>query len=259
MKITKWNLVYFSPTGSTKKVLKTIARTYNKKVDEYDSTNYKNKEGMLQFTNSDFVIFGVPVYSGRVPETAISRLLHYRGTNTPAAIVVTYGNREYDDALIELKTILETKGFRVIAAAAFVAEHSIVPSIAAGRPLKNDLAIAESFAAKLSKKLNEIHSPNEIPVTVKGNKEYRKYKTIPIHPHTTSACTKCSTCVKLCPVKAISPGDPYKTDKKKCVTCMRCTAVCPKKARKFYPIEAWIAKMTIAGKCKTVKQPEIFI
>jgi uncharacterized Fe-S center protein len=41
-----------------------------------------------------------------------------------------------------------------------------------------------------------------------------------------SKCIKCGTCVKGCPVKAITI-DPLKIDKKKCVACGKCIQVCP--------------------------------
>ena len=47
---------------------------------------------------------------------------------------VCYGNRNYDDALIELGDILTAKGFENIACGAFIAEHSFSRILAAGRP-----------------------------------------------------------------------------------------------------------------------------
>lgn len=37
---------------------------------------------------------------------------------TPAIAVCVYGNRDYDDALIELKDAIEANGFKTVAAAA---------------------------------------------------------------------------------------------------------------------------------------------
>jgi hypothetical protein len=87
----------------------------------------------------------VPVYGGRVPEVALERLRALKGNGGPAIAVVVYGNRAYEDALLELHTELTANGYKVIAAAAFIAEHSIVRSISG----KND-----SKATKLRKAFN---------------------------------------------------------------------------------------------------------
>ncbi len=51
-----------------------------------------------------------------------------------AIAIVLYGNRNYDDALIELKDILELDGFKVVAGAAFIGEHSFSNNLAKNRP-----------------------------------------------------------------------------------------------------------------------------
>ena len=63
----------------------------------------KKKRPVLQFDETDFVLFGIPVYSGRVPETFLSYFETLKGNNTPAALIATYGCRAYEDALLELK------------------------------------------------------------------------------------------------------------------------------------------------------------
>lgn len=259
MKINQLNLVYFSPTGTTKKVLKTISSKFEIKSISYDLTNYKSKDTVLQFKELDFVILAVPVYSGRVPKTALDRLQHVKGNNTPAALVVTYGNRDYDDALLELKTLAEAKGFKVIGAAAFVSEHSMARSIGKGRPNKEDNRIISSFGLQLNKKLAALSDLESAAITVKGNSQYRKYKSTPVHPHGNENCTGCLTCVKLCPAGAISADSPKKTSGKKCISCMRCIRVCPHNARELHKLENWITKKFITRKCKGIKQPELFL
>ena len=91
--------------------------------------------------------------------------------------VVVYGNREYDDALLETKNALRANGFQVIAAAAFIAEHSIVRTIAAGRPDAEDEALCRQFAAEVEKKLS-----SSATVTVPGNDPYVELKPSRFHP-----------------------------------------------------------------------------
>ena len=71
---------------------------------------------MLQksFSAGELVVLGVPVYGGRIPALAAERMAQLKGQQTPVIILVTYGNRDYEDALLELKTILEQQQFVVV-------------------------------------------------------------------------------------------------------------------------------------------------
>jgi hypothetical protein len=77
------------------------------------------------------VLVGAPVYAGRIPPAAAQRFLTLRGNDTPAIPVVVYGNRHYNDALLELADLLTSAGFVPVAGAAFIGEH---PSPAQRRP-----------------------------------------------------------------------------------------------------------------------------
>ena len=59
----------------------------------------------MDFGPDDLVLFGVPVYGGRIPSPAVQTLRRMQGSRTPAVLVAAYGNREYDDALLELADI----------------------------------------------------------------------------------------------------------------------------------------------------------
>lgn len=74
----------------------------------------------------------------------VSRRLAGSG-NGDAVCVVSYGNRAYEDALSELVGLTRRAGFRVVAAGAFVTEHSLNGRIAAGRPDEADTALMEAF------------------------------------------------------------------------------------------------------------------
>ena len=144
MKMNELKLVYFSPTGTTRKVIMEAARSIDLKSTSHDFSVYKEKKPVLKFAENDFALFGIPVYYGRVPALFTEYLKGITGNGTPAALIATYGCRDYEDALLELKDIVEKNGFKVIAAAAFPAEHSLDPTIGARRPNKADLkTIAE--------------------------------------------------------------------------------------------------------------------
>ena len=56
------------------------------------------------------------------------------GCGARAVLMCVYGNRAYEDTLVELADTAEKAGFHVIAAVAAIAEHSVVRRFAAGRP-----------------------------------------------------------------------------------------------------------------------------
>lgn len=261
MKMNQLNLVYFSPTGTTRKVIMAAAQKIELKSISYDLTVHKEKEPMLNFKSDDFVIFGIPVYGGRVPKTYLEYFSTLKGSDTPAALIATYGCRAYEDALIELKTVVEEKGFKVIGAAAFPVEHSIVRSVGRGRPDKDDLKIISDYGIKLNRKLKSLENLNDINLTVSGNTEYRKYSTVPLVPHVApDYCTECKACAKGCPAGAISIENPKKTDKSKCISCMRCMRVCPKHARYVSKMKMSFAEKKIKKACQgDRKDAEIFL
>lgn len=200
----------------------------------------------------------VPVYGGRVPEPAIERLKKIKGQGGPAVAVVVYGNRAYEDALLELKDTLSQQGFRVVAAAAFIAEHSVIRSIANGRPDAADKMVAADFGRAVLSKLSQGEDAWIIP-DVPGNPEYRERPKMPVTPVTNDACGHCGSCASMCPVEAIPLDDPQTTDASKCILCMRCVEICPQDARALPPpmVEAMTARlMQVAA---APKQPEIYL
>lgn len=259
MDINQSTIIYFSPTGSTRKIVHEIASAGYPNYQEIDLTTPDPSGTSRLYGPHDFLLFGFPVYSGRVPETLRERLKSFRGDHTPVAFIATYGNREYDDALLEMSMLLDQKGFKVVAAAAFVTQHSIVPSIAAGRPDEADMNAVREFGERLVNKVCEITDlPDLSHLSLKGNFPYREYKGIPFKPHATKACIECGICASKCPVHAIPADTPSVTRKNMCISCMRCISVCPKHARCLRGYERFLAKMAIASKCKVRREPEFF-
>ena len=94
----------------------------------------------------------MPVIAGRVPNVLLKFLDTLQGGGALAVPVVLYGNRNFDDALIELRNILQDRGFYAIGAAAFIGEHSFSRILAAGRPDSSDLELSR-IARKLAGKI----------------------------------------------------------------------------------------------------------
>ena len=124
-------LYYFSPTGGTKKAGMLLCEGISWDIEAVDLG--KKKEEPRQ-PKGNLVVAAMPVFGGRLPGVAAEKLRTLDGKGKKAVAVAVYGNRAYEDALLELKDILEECGFEVTAAAALVAQHSMVPEVGAGRP-----------------------------------------------------------------------------------------------------------------------------
>lgn len=260
MKMNELKLVYFSPTGTTRKVIMETARSIDLKSISFDLSVYKEKKPALKFAYNDFALFAIPVYYGRVPALFMEYLENITGDGTPAALIATYGCREYEDALLELKETVEKNGFKIIGAAAFPTEHSIVPSIGARRPNKADLKEAAEYGIELNRRLKKEDTFGHIEVKVPGNSPYRKYGKTAIFPKAdTSLCTLCGACAKVCPAGAIPADSPQKTDHKKCIGCMKCMRICKQKARGVSSLKMNIAEKKLKKACDSNKKVEIFL
>ena len=206
----------------------------------FNLLHFDNEEIKIEYPGT--VIIGVPVYAGRVPALAAERLKYVHGCGQNAVAVCVYGNRAYDDALLELCDIIENQGFSLIAAGAFVAEHCIFPKVATSRPDGMDIEAIRKFAAVCQERIrNGVRLDKD---KVKGNRPYLKPAGVPIHPKTDKErCISCGTCAKECPVEAINPAKPYSTDTSRCITCCRCIHVCLHGARHFsgllYKVAGW--------------------
>lgn len=247
--------VYFSPTGTTKQVVCAMANAaadaMQLPVSHWDITLPKPRREGRQFGESDLVIVGMPVYAGRVPNVILKDLALLQGCDTVAVPVVCYGNRNFDDGLIELRDILETGGFRTVAAAAFVCEHSFSRTLAAGRPDDRDLQKAWTFGWKLGYQAETLCRKQEAegrwpvpPIQVPGTpKPYRGYyqprdrKGVfidirKVKPLTSEQCDGCGICAAVCPMGSIDPDD-VRNFTGICIKCGACIKKCPKGA-KYY-------------------------
>ena len=251
MNTPKWIIAHFSPTGGTKKVADAIAAGFAVPVAQIDLTK---ADSAITLGEHDGLMVVLPVFAGRVPQIALERLSVLKGSGQKAVAVVVYGNREFDDALLETRDALEANGFRVIAGAAFIAEHSMYRSIAAGRPDAQDEALCRRFAADVMAKADDA-----APVQVPGNTPYKELKPSAFHPAANETCTKCGTCAKGCPTGAIPLNDPSLTNNDLCINCMRCVEVCPMNSRALP--DAFLAMVTkmLNENAAGYKKPVVFL
>lgn len=246
----------FSPTGGTQKAADLLTEALGDARIAVDLTDNNADFSALVFTPEDVVVIAVPSYGGRVPGPATERIGAMKGSGARAVLVCVYGNRAYEDTLVELEDTARQAGFRVIAAVAAIAEHSIARRYAAGRPDAADAKQLQAFAGKIREKLSAGDSAEP---RIPGNRPYKKAGGSGMVPKPTKECTNCGLCAKKCPVQAIDPSDPKLTNKDKCISCMRCVSICPQSARKVSSVLLTAADVALKKVCSGRKEGELYI
>ena len=223
--LNRVDLYYFSPTGGTKKTGEILAGEMAGKIEPVNLGDKKE----LRAPDGEAAVFAVPVFGGRIPAVTAEKLQKLEGGGKKAVTIVVYGTRAYEDALLELNDIILGCGFQVIASGAFVAQHSMVPKVGAGRPDEKDAAEIKEFAAKVLEKLEKGETK---AVQVPGNHPYKEWPGMPAAPVSLPECKLCGKCASICPTGAITMGEQeVLADASVCTLCMACVAACPEHAR----------------------------
>ena len=251
MHIQKAHMIYFSPANHTKKYCQQIANMLPWTTEMIDITPFASSL-KANYDDTSLVVIALPSFGGRVPPIVLERLRQVHATHTPCMLAVTFGNRDFDDTLLELKEWVTASGFVVLGACALVCEHSIMPCYGTGRPHAQDLVQVDAFLQSIIRKIAVANQPWQIQV--KGHFPYRETTKSPFLPKTSDQCQACGKCYKECPTHAISQEDPSITNSKLCVSCMRCVTICPYHAKHLPPevLKASIEKM--AAVCSTYKE-----
>ena len=249
MKLGKIWAVYFSGTGTTRRTVERIARgiasRLNLPAESVDFSRPAVRQETLGFGEKDLVVFGTPVYAGRVPNVLLPFLRErIVGGGALAVPVVLFGNRNYDDALIELRNILAADGMHPIAAGAFVGEHSFSRVLGANRPNAEDEALMDEFAARVAALAAGLDATPVKSVAVRGQEPLRPYYTprdragnpiniLKVKPKTDmSRCGGCGLCANLCPMGSIDPTD-VSAVRGICIKCCACVKGWPTGAKFF--------------------------
>lgn len=266
MEMKSAKLVYFSPTGTTGAVVQALAKGINPDtVEMIDITMPAARKQSLQTTEDELLVVGIPVYRGRVPALVTDWLNTIQARKTPAVCIVLYGNRDYENALIELKDILTSRGCIPVAGGAYIGEHSFseadVPT-AQGRPHDDDLKHAEEFGRRVREKLHTIASIDQMSVVdvpgafpYEGSTELLGVDFIAV----AEDCPQCGTCAEVCPVDAIDAQDSRMIDREKCISCCACIKKCPQNARTIKPGRVKDIQKMLNTRCSEPKSPEYFL
>jgi len=252
-KISKVWAVYFTGTGNTKKMVTTVAKAACDKLGceyaEHDFSLPTVRVQEISFADTDLVVFGTPVYAGRVPNVLLPYLTkNIKGNGALAVPVVTYGNRNFDDGLMELRNIMTANGLTAIGGGAFVGEHSFSTTLGAGRPDPADLDMARKLGEAVAGKV--LSGAVEGPVAVEGEDPIRPYYTprdrnanpiniLKVKPKTDpDKCINCGLCARICTMGSIDPQDVTSVTGI-CIKCCACVKRCPKGA-KYYDDEGYL-------------------
>ena len=273
-KIKKLHLVYFSPSGSSEKIVKKIASSIKDiPVETHDLLSVESRKQKYNFASDELVIFGM-MTAGKLFTLSDELFACLNANDTPFIGVITYGNGYYGIALNEMLSRAEKQGFKVAALGAFIARHSISPELGDGRPDAEDEKIMLDFGKRayekvLSGDLNLHTMPKTNWSSAEAGNQIIAYREEhPDEPYMlppsyklkiiSDACIKCKTCVRHCPVDAIDIENK-KFDLDKCIGCFACVNRCPKHAIKSTSEEMNDIMIKFSGAFMSRLEPEIFI
>lgn len=247
--------ITFSPTGGTRRVSELLCKTIDANSTLTELCVKEEELNPPSIAADDLVVISMPVYAGRVPALAVERLKAIKANGAKCAIVAVYGNRAYEDALVEMQDVTTDSGFQVIAAVAAIAEHSVCRMYGKGRPDEADANDLASFGEAILDKAKK-DKPFE-PLALPGNRPYKQGCTGP-YPTANDDCVECGTCASQCPTGAISQENLKGNTTELCIGCMRCVSVCPVQARGIGERLNLLAAH-LEPLCKERKRNELFL
>lgn len=223
--------VFFSATGTSRSGALEIANALDPRAITLDLTVINRQDPAPAFSPRDLVVFGAPVYSGKVYQGALERFSRLRGQDTPCVLTVTFGNRAFDHALLQLSDFVRALGFLPIAGAALVGQHTY-GQIALGRPNPDDLAQNRAFASQIADLLAEgslaqPNFPGDPSYAEKSGGGRGRWRPLT----DADKCVLCGLCAEECPEQAIDYSDFCTIADELCCACFRCIRVCPTGAK----------------------------
>ena len=252
MQIRGIQSLYFSPTGGTAKYAKAMAAGAAEALacpaEVSSFTLPREREEERHFSSDELLIIGSPTYAGKLPNKILPAFQEkLRGENTPVLLFVSYGNRNFDNSLAELLSVLRTNGFLPLAAAAFACRHAFSDRICPEGPRVEELAEARGFAMRAAEALKAadpaVLEAASLAFTVPGDAEAPYYvpkgedgapaKFLKAKPLTDlSKCLHCGACAAHCPMGSIDAADTSNVPGI-CIKCQACVRGCKQGAKYF--------------------------
>ncbi len=208
-----YTLLTFSPTGQSKACALAVANATKQEFVEFDVTHFIQRRKPLALADTTLIV-AYPVYGGRVPVLFAEYLAKsVTCTNCKAVAIATFGNRAFEDALVEMEDILFAKGVPLIGAASLGCQHSYTDKVGSKRPDIEDFQLLDRLAVYLSGKTGTISPP--------GNRPYKMDMPVADPPYMPKPKVEGwiipDQLYALCPTGALAKRDPAL-----CIHCCAC-------------------------------------
>ena len=262
----KTQAIFFSPTNSTLKITTTISDALKfEKLQDLNLT-FPSKRRLENIgAKADILIFGVPVYMGKIPSMVVPTIKNMIGKNRWIIPIAVYGNVQVSNVLSEMIYLFREQGFRILAAGSFIGEHSFTSNdlkLAIDRPDYEDLRVARYFGLKIRKKMEskpkEIEIVGQKPDLSEVNFEYRAKSFIKIHRAHEEKCNRCMGCWSICPTEAIDM-DTLEINEEQCIRCCACVKCCKFNVREMEFTMLQETKERFMNFSKIRREPEFFL
>lgn len=210
------SLLTFSPTGQSKACSLAVAKATKLEFTEYDVTHLSERKKPLHLEDTTLII-SFPVYAGRVPSLFVDYIKEkLTCSHCKALVIATFGNRAFEDALVEMEDLLKAKAVSLIGSASIGCQHSYTDKVGSCRPDIEDFQILDRLAVYLNGETKETVAP--------GNRPYRE-GIVPADPPfmptvREEGITIDKKCYAVCPTGALGRQDP-----KLCIHCCACIQV----------------------------------
>jgi ferredoxin len=227
----------------------------------FDVTLPMDRDRGVLLERDELLVLASPVYGGRLPVLIRDFYNRLAPGKRPVVAVVVFGNRGYQDALLELYELCVAKGYEVVGAGAFVGEHSYSQVMGKNRPDPADEEEARRFGLAVRQTLLSDHSLSEARLLTTAGRPYRDYlKKFSLALSTSRRCANCLSCVRHCPVGAFINENPRRVNPDKCINCAACLKLCPEGAKfidddDFLDDMAALASANLDRKAPTIYLP----
>ena len=270
--INQIETVTFSPTGLTKRLVETMGRILSKQLDvpltSTDFTLPQNQSSPHYYGPHTLVLFSMPTYAGRLPNKALPLVQTlFKADEAPTVALVTFGNRNYDSSLTELRDELAKKKFRVFAAGAFAMPHAFA-NIGSDHPTPDDWEIFDELvkgildALAQEGPLKQVVIKGDAPVApyyIPKKEDGQPARFLKAKPKTDDMkCDRCGLCAQVCPMGSISTTN---TDDVPgiCIKCQACVRFCPRHAKYFDDPDFLSHKAMLEKNYQELAKCEIFL
>lgn len=240
MKIEQIAGIYFSPTGGTRKIVETavqaLAARFGVPYQMVSYTTPADRERAVPLPPAALVVWGTPVYAGRIPNKTLPFVDAFlRGNGNPLIAIATFGGRHYDNTLSEMVLKARQGGLSPVGAAAMVCRHVFSPTLSASRPTEDDLQQLRDFVTRLPIDKAEILSvpgePDPQGYYTPLKEDLQPAKFLKSKPQVNeNQCVHCGKCAEVCPMGSIVLSTGVPIFEGICIKCQACIRNCAQHA-----------------------------